>query len=805
MADQQDIIQILIQARDEASGTVAKLETAINGLQGSATQASQATGSLFGEFVKGNVATEVLYKSLDFLKGQFMSIISQVEEADRVHAQLFQALRSTGSQAGVTATSTLELADKISRLDAVSRESVMSAEAMLLTFTNIHAVTFPRATQAVVDMATAMGSGATPSAEELRATAIQLGKALNDPTIGLTALQRVGVTFSAEQKKVIETMAKTGDVAGAQKLILDELSKEFGGSAAAAAQTFEGRTKALTIALNEQKEKIGHELMPIATEWVNELVAMVGQTDENSTSTESMSVMFYQAGKMAEFVGGQLVVFGKVIALLSQELVDAAGIIGDAFGGVFVGIRDQFVVFGKDLKGLLEASKGDFKQAQKDFEESDQLGKKAWNFTALKEGMKTAADDFKKGSASIADSWQASGLAMSQALDTDAIVQKISNANDAQKASVKILDEAAQKAKDFYEKLGTDGSKADAKIATAAKDYSDKLVDINDRLGKTIVDFATKSGEALDAYTKKINDLNDKVKAAQDDWAEQQADRATDVADTQKKQHAEVVKAYMDDQDKMLKLQQSSNPDLSEFDRLQKEINLFTNSFEGIAGEAAAERAKSPIDKLNEKFAEEKAASDKAWQKKVEAHNKEMADLQKQLQEENDAYKEAKDKLILDTQSKYVALLKEVSDGWDKVIDTAKGKVAALKAVEDQANQLRGLIQLTSDQSATSAVQPSLAGKRASGGPVLAGQLYQVNENGQEFFRPSMNGEIIPVGGAAQSAPAPQDSGDVHIHVMEGATVRITNGMDVNELSSRVARELARTIQARRNGLATSN
>ena len=38
----------------------------------------------------------------------------------------------------------------------------------------------------------------------------------------------------------------------------------------------------------------------------------------------------------------------------------------------------------------------------------------------------------------------------------------------------------------------------------------------------------------------------------------------------------------------------------------------------------------------------------------------------------------------------------------------------------------------------------SFGGARASGGPVAAGMLYQVNENGPEFFRPNVSGTIIP-------------------------------------------------------------
>lgn len=51
----------------------------------------------------------------------------------------------------------------------------------------------------------------------------------------------------------------------------------------------------------------------------------------------------------------------------------------------------------------------------------------------------------------------------------------------------------------------------------------------------------------------------------------------------------------------------------------------------------------------------------------------------------------------------------------------------------------------------------SVAGARATGGPVSAGSLYQVNESGKEYFRPSVSGEVIPLGkmdrAPAQAAP----------------------------------------------------
>ena len=110
---------------------------------------------------------------------------------------------------------------------------------MLLTFKNIRNEVgkgndiFNQATVAVENLATRMADGAVPSMEQLSKGLIKVGKALNDPVKGMTALGKVGVYFSDSQKKAIEAMVKAGDVMGAQKIILKELTTEFGGPAEA--------------------------------------------------------------------------------------------------------------------------------------------------------------------------------------------------------------------------------------------------------------------------------------------------------------------------------------------------------------------------------------------------------------------------------------------------------------------------------------------------------------------------------------------------------------------------------------------
>jgi len=178
------------------------------------------------------------------------SIIKNTIEAEAAFAQLQAAVRSTGGAAGFTAD---QLKNQASALQLVSNygdEAVQTMQSILLTFPKIKGENFEQASVAVLDLATRMGG-------DLRGAAVQLGKALQDPTTGLTALTRSGVSFSAQQKQVITDLVDTGRTAEAQRLILAELEVQFGGSAKAARETLGGSLTAVKNALGDAMEATG--------------------------------------------------------------------------------------------------------------------------------------------------------------------------------------------------------------------------------------------------------------------------------------------------------------------------------------------------------------------------------------------------------------------------------------------------------------------------------------------------------------------------------------------------------------------
>lgn len=158
-------------------------------------------------------------------------------------------------------------ADAMSQVTRFDDEAVISAESVMLTFTQVGRDVFPEAMEAAMDLATRMGT-------DLKSGIVQVGKALQDPA-GVTALKKMGVSFSEVQVEAMKSMFEMGDVAGYQKIVLKELATEFGGSARAAGQTFAGQLDILRNSLMNVAEDAGAELLPTLKELTGGMMDLV--------------------------------------------------------------------------------------------------------------------------------------------------------------------------------------------------------------------------------------------------------------------------------------------------------------------------------------------------------------------------------------------------------------------------------------------------------------------------------------------------------------------------------------------------
>lgn len=213
----------------------------LNGALGSTEAQAKKTGGTF-QSALGGVA---LAAGIGFA-------VSEFEDAEATARKTEAVIKSTGNAAQVTAGQQDKMVQSLSNLAAVDDEVVAGGANVLRTFKSIQGQeTFEGALGAALDLSAALGT-------DLQSASMQVGKALEDPLKGITALTRAGVSFSAAQKEQIRNFVEVGDKASAQKMILAELETQFGGQAEAAV-TSSARMK---VAFGNTAEAVGGVLAP---------------------------------------------------------------------------------------------------------------------------------------------------------------------------------------------------------------------------------------------------------------------------------------------------------------------------------------------------------------------------------------------------------------------------------------------------------------------------------------------------------------------------------------------------------------
>ncbi len=228
------------------------------GVDKAGKDAGKRYGVNFGKVAKGLIGAAALVGGGVAAVGFLKDANAEARESQKVGAVTAAQIKATGGVAKVTAGQVGALAEAISRKTGIDDEAIQAGSNLILSFKNVHneagkgGAIFDRATQSAVDLSKA-GFGS------LSSTSKTLGKALNDPIKGVTALRKVGVTFTDQQKKQIETLTKSGDVLGAQKVILKAVEGRVGGVAAASA-TMGDKAK---VAFDNFKESVGKSLLPV--------------------------------------------------------------------------------------------------------------------------------------------------------------------------------------------------------------------------------------------------------------------------------------------------------------------------------------------------------------------------------------------------------------------------------------------------------------------------------------------------------------------------------------------------------------
>jgi len=279
------------KTRVEIDANIKKLEADLKKLRGTTTKAATKMEGALGR-VRIAIArirnvtlltkfalAATFYTAIRIIK----SLTNAYFEQERAEVLLANRIRSTAAAAGYAASELKLMASELQKITIHGDEAIMPMMSMLLTFTELNREIFPQATMAVLNLSEELGG--------LKTASVMVGKALNDPAIGLTALQRVGIRLRDSQRDIINDLMEMNDVAGAQKVLLAELEVQYGGTAVAARQAAEGGLRALSMEFGDLKEKMGKLLVKAFLPFINQLYLLFAIINDLSPAVSKLKVL----------------------------------------------------------------------------------------------------------------------------------------------------------------------------------------------------------------------------------------------------------------------------------------------------------------------------------------------------------------------------------------------------------------------------------------------------------------------------------------------------------------------------------
>lgn len=222
-------------------------------------QATGAFDGITGQLGKiaGVIATAFSVRAITNFAKESIAAAEGVAVANNRIDQIAKSMNLFGEETQAVADRLKAYAEANELNLATDAEVIKATQAKLLTFRELGLTAddaggaFDRATAAAIDLAAAgFGSAET--------NAVQLGKALQDPIKGISALRRAGITFTEAEKEKIATLVESGNILEAQNLVLAAIETQVGGTAAATATA----SQKMQLAFDNVKETVGAALMP---------------------------------------------------------------------------------------------------------------------------------------------------------------------------------------------------------------------------------------------------------------------------------------------------------------------------------------------------------------------------------------------------------------------------------------------------------------------------------------------------------------------------------------------------------------
>lgn len=450
-------------------------------------------------------------QGLQLLSAAWNKLSSMVQGAGasiQIYAETESIIRATGGAAGMTAGEIGKMTAALASQTLYSKTAVQEGVNMLLTFNQIGKETLPGATEAMANLATKFKG-------DMSQSAVQLGKALNDPIAGINALRRVGVAMTEQQKEQIKQFVAQGEVMKAQGIILQAINSDngLGGLAKNMAKTPYGQLQKFTQTMESFQKAV-------IMAFVQGLSPFFEILDSIRPALEWVRTNLSGVVKvLAPFVGGIALVVGGMVA---WNVVTSAAIVQQV---VLTTKAVAQTVITKGLtvaQWLLNAAMS-----------ANPIGLVVAAVAALVAGFIYLYNNIIEVRAAVAGIWATMKayftmiynvgagvieiLAGVFTLDFDRAAKGIEQTGKAVTEGMVNIASAGITAYNAEMKKGESSTKSVSKAVTETKDRTAELVEQAKRVGEGFKQSATDASESLDSVKANVAGLYNKMKSARTD------------------------------------------------------------------------------------------------------------------------------------------------------------------------------------------------------------------------------------------------------------------------------------------------
>lgn len=668
--------------------------------------------------------------------------VDLANEQIKAETKLEAVLQATGHAAGLNIEQLKEMASGLQAVTTVGDEVILNAQAILASFRAIKGEeTFKRATEAALNMSAVLGT-------DLNSSILQVGKALEDPTKGLTALTRSGTVFTESQKDMIKQLQESGDLLGAQGVILNEIEAQYSGVAAALRGTYAGALDAAKNAYGDMKEEIGFVITK--NEFLIEVINNVEEQIIKLTTyiSENRDIFIEYSKDIAIYV---VQAFISLIGVIEQVYYTFKGLRAGAQLAL-AAITGTVALLAESIRKLLFpldlVLQALVKMGKIDSNPFDTIIDGAKNMSAeAQEAIGDILDDVNKMKVNF-DKARAAGdkvVGTLKAIDAVEVDPAGEMAVNMKKQADETYTALEDRQKGYIEEL----KKGNEEILKNEQSLQDELRGIT-REGLTDEQAWKDTIAEIEKYKSAARDA-----AKAGDWEKQLAN-----LETAKRLISELPKDGVKGID-------ITDADVSRAKSIA--INLL-KAADAHSTSSKRQAANEAVKKYNELLTAQKKGADDIVTKQ-ESINKRL-ELTKGLGEEINDLKgkgtenlEEEAKKVKETMDEYKTQLEEaktkteelqsgtatvgtewerVGGVWTQVSSSMVSDVGKIESALDAA--IKKMNELNSKSAST-----NTSGARASGGPVAGGNTYLVGERGPELFTPNSSGNITSNEGLRRS------------------------------------------------------